>query len=289
MTLLPLPGRRVLAAALLAGAACAHAASSVAGGHRAAVADVSVRVFASATTTYVKGRVVYVVLVANEGTTPASAITLTTTFSARVEVSSATAAPGQCTGPGPVTCTIDTLGRNERSRVRIAVRTAAAGELVTRISATAASPDEDASNNEVSATTVVRPGHAGPPRLRVGGAPLRARPVEDAAALRASLSVDEGATVTLSAIDPRTRRALPLLRGTRVGTTLLTRQRASVVVRIADDAPSLRVSVRLPLRRLKTGRRYLLVVRAVDAENETATLPVPFVLDPLRLQHSGQV
>ena len=241
-------------------------------------ADLRIQVFASAETLYVGGKLVYNIAVLNRGPAAAAPVTITATLGASAALRSATLEGGTCSTAPPVTCTFPALGRNQTARARVTVKPRAPGELLSTFAAQSPAIDPDLSNNQGSATVTAKPGHAGPPNVRVRGR-LRMPPFQKTFTVEGRLEVDEPGRVTVRVVDARTNVGLPLNPGTRVGGRVLSGRRGSIALDLSRGQV-LRLVLRVPVARAIPGRRLAFLARAVDLEGERRDLRVPFVVPP---------
>lgn len=266
-SLRPLGLVTALTAVAVAVATVASAAAAPAG------ADLVVRVFASGETVYVGQKVVYTVTVLNRGPAEASSVTVTAAIG-NVAVRSATLDGGTCATTPQIACALPTLARNRTARVRITVAPSAPGEVPSSVSASSATPDDDPTSNQATATLAVRAGHAGPPRVSVKGR-IRTSVERTLVTADARVGVDEPARVVFGAFDQRSGRPLVLQPGTRIGSTVLRAPRGTVRLELARDQT---LRVRVVLRRLsRPPLRLALTIRAVDGDGESTQIRSPFV------------
>jgi hypothetical protein len=129
--------------------------------------------------------------------------------------------------------------------------------------------------SEPTAAVLHAQSHPGPPSLaRSGHGTLRARRTGAVAIVSTTVTVDEVARVRVRALKTATS-PIPLLRGSRLGTAVLTAPAGAVSAR-AGAGEALRVTVRLAMRRLTRGRTYRLGLVATDLDGDQATLRIPF-------------
>jgi uncharacterized repeat protein (TIGR01451 family) len=131
------------------------------------LADLSVTKSASAGTVTVGQNVTYTLKVTNNGPDVANLVSVSDTLPGGVTFVSASASQGSCSGSGPVTCAIGTLGVGASATVTIVVTTTTAGSKTDTAAVTAPLTDPNAQNDTASATTAV---------ASVAQAPVECRP-----------------------------------------------------------------------------------------------------------------
>ena len=102
-------------------------------------------------------QVTYTLTVVNHGPASASNVVLTDTLPAGVQLVSATATAGSCTGSNPVTCTVPVLfnGATVTATIVVRVLPTATGALVDTATVRSDQPDPVATNNSATAQTTV--------------------------------------------------------------------------------------------------------------------------------------
>lgn len=198
--------------------------------------------------------------------------------------------PG-CTAAATVVCPLSFLSGSVVGEVELLLRLVREGAA--SLTATVRSPEQDASPGDntvavavsalaaAAARTGASPGSAAepPPRIllrrlspaRAPAAVVRGR----LATVRAAVALEGAARLRLRVVDLRTKRALRLAPGSRLGPARLGRGAGSLELRIRRGGP-LTVVAALPRRTLTAGRRYALELVAVTASGRTARLRVPF-------------
>lgn len=101
-------------------------------------------------------RIIYTIVVENDGPSPATGVVVTSALPASVQVISATTSGGACAiSPGLVTCSIGSL--IGEAVIYVTARPTVAGTLSNTISVRGNEPDPVANNNSVTLTTTVNP------------------------------------------------------------------------------------------------------------------------------------
>ena len=122
----------------------------------------------------------------------------------------------------------------------------------------------------------VRPAPA-PARTRLrrvdSSRPLVLRRVGNVAVVSARVAVDAGSTLIVQVQNRRSRTAVVLGAGSRVGSRVTSRPSHSIRLRI-ERGGRIPIALRLPLARLRSSPSLLLVVRASSAAGETQTLEI---------------
>ncbi|MFL5926954.1 MAG: chitobiase/beta-hexosaminidase C-terminal domain-containing protein [Gaiellaceae bacterium] len=88
------------------------------------------------------------------------------------------------------------------------------------------------------------------------------------------ITLDQAATLAVSARDPKAHKQLALLRGTRVGGTI---GRGTIVRFTVTRGGIVRLKLRIASSRLKKGRSYLMVVNGRTASGIGSKLTIPFI------------
>jgi hypothetical protein len=122
--------------------------------------------------------------------------------------------------------------------------------VVLDLPGTASPPESNQANNQASSRVIFRPGHAGPPRLRASERTLEPSPDGRAALVVTEVSLDERSTLTVSIVEVKEKRPIPLLKGSPIDRTVLSRQRTMLTVDVARPQ-TLSMRLRLPLARLE--------------------------------------
>jgi uncharacterized repeat protein (TIGR01451 family) len=116
------------------------------------VVNVSVSIADAPNPVSVGANLTYTLIVQNTGSSSATGVTVINTLPAGVTLVSATATQGTCTGAGPITCALGTIGL---ANIIIVVTPTVPGTITNIATATANEFDSDPSNNSASATTTV--------------------------------------------------------------------------------------------------------------------------------------
>jgi uncharacterized repeat protein (TIGR01451 family) len=238
--------------------------------------DISVRTLGAASSVFAGQNISYTTVVTNLGPSTATGVYLVddTTGGARFLRSAASA--GSCTGAVRVSCTLGTLAVGASAVVTLTVDTpVGATTIVSAAAAGADQLDPQSANNSSRAETVVLPGHAGAPVLSTpGGAfapPLFARADGGARVVSTSVTLDEGAAISVSIFDSA-GRAVMILPGSRLD-YIPSGHPHSALQRMIDRGRTVPLRLRL---RGAARRRYRIVVRAVAPSGESSSLTIAF-------------
>ena len=133
--------------------------------------DLSITKTASAATTQAGGQVVYTLLLANQGPSDATGVSVEDQLPAGLSPTAVEPSQGTCTTAGNrVTCSLGTVVEGGRAQVLVTAQVAAAatGSLTNGASVRGDEPDPDLADNSASATVTIVPGPPPPPAdLRV--------------------------------------------------------------------------------------------------------------------------
>lgn len=195
---------------------------------------------------------------------------LTVTLPDGASVISVSTNRGSCTAAATVSCSLDFLRADLEADVTILVRIGGAGAQTARATVTEDEADTNTADNGATATLTVAsraPAAAAPTVTISGGAfkpPLRAVRKGGVASVRVSLALDQGASLRVAIVDPKTRRAVQLLKGSAAGGIALDRPAFSITTAaLGKDGVS--VSLRTKAAALKLGKAYELTVTATGS------------------------
>ncbi|MBI3484482.1 MAG: DUF11 domain-containing protein, partial [Acidobacteria bacterium] len=181
------------------------------------VADLAVTKSDSPDPVPVSTNLTYTIVVANNGPSQATGVTMTDTLPAGVTFVSSTPSAGTCSGAATVTCNLGAINNGANVTVTIVVTApAAVGSLSNTASATSAVTDPNAANNSATATTTV-----GAADFSISASPV----VQSVLA-----GLQTGYTVTLTP------------NGSFTGTATLTCENLPLLVSCAITPPSLALS-----------------------------------------------
>jgi uncharacterized repeat protein (TIGR01451 family) len=99
----------------------------------------------------------YTLTVRNRSSVDATNVVVTDHLPARSTFVSATASQGSCTGSGPVSCALGTVGAGATAQITVVVQPTAAGYITTRAAVKAQELDPFRANNSRSTMVRVRP------------------------------------------------------------------------------------------------------------------------------------
>jgi uncharacterized repeat protein (TIGR01451 family) len=178
--------------------------------------------------------------------------------------------PG-CTTGAAIDCELQFLPAGRTATVKVQLRVVGRGPLTVTASVRADQVDPEPANNTGTATVVA----SGAPRLVLVDSRLDERPApRDVVTVTATVSIDEPAALTLTAIDDLGRRFRLLAGSSLPGRTL--RASATELSGRAPDAGTIVVRARLPARAVAPGAGYRLVLRALDADSLRSAIVIPF-------------
>lgn len=100
-------------------------------------------------------KLVYTLVVRNDGPEPSESVTVTDTLPAAVSLLSAKSTRGSCAGGSIVTCSIGSLQSGESATITISARARVPGTATNTANVIATTPDPFAANNTASATTTI--------------------------------------------------------------------------------------------------------------------------------------
>jgi uncharacterized protein (TIGR03437 family) len=103
----------------------------------------------------VNNNLTYRIIVANNGPDAAADAMATVTLPQGVMFVSANASQGNCTGSGPVACTLGNLAALAKATITVVVKPTATGSLTLQANVSSATPDINTANNTASQTTRV--------------------------------------------------------------------------------------------------------------------------------------
>jgi len=257
-----------------AGAACDIGAAELA-------TDLATTLTPSRTSVPAGGDVTFVARARNAGPDPAASAVIDVTLPAGVELVLADPSAGTCTG---TRCDVGLIGVGGTESVTVVVRMPTAGAPVTTARSSSAHPDQDASDDAASATTLVvaaaipDPSPTPTPVARpdvtapVLGALKAVGKVRRGRSATISTRLSEAATLTLT--------VQRLVKGRRVGTSCKTGRRTgtactiakrvgTVSVKGAAGALRLKLPAKIAGKRLTLGRHRLTVVAKDAAGNRS--------------------
>lgn len=99
------------------------------------------------------GRLVYTLVVTNDGPEPGDGIVLTDTLPSAVSLLRVRSTQGSCAGTSTVTCTLGTLAPGQSATITLTTRARANGPVTNAAQITATTPDPDSTNNAATVTT----------------------------------------------------------------------------------------------------------------------------------------
>lgn len=195
---------------------------------------------------------------------------LTVTLPDAASVISVSTNRGSCTAGAAVSCSLDFLRADLEADVTILVRIGGAGTETARATVTEDESDTNTADNAATATLTVAsraPAAVAPTVTIAGGAfkpPLRAVRKGGVASYSVSLTLDQGASLRVAIVDPKTRRAVQLLKGSAAGGIALDRPAFSITT-AALGTDRVAVSLRTKAAALKLGKAYQLTVTATGS------------------------
>jgi uncharacterized repeat protein (TIGR01451 family) len=107
----------------------------------------------------------YRLIVINNGPATATNVTVADTLPAGVTFNSASSSQANCSGTGPVNCSVATLANGASATITIVVTPSTAGQIINSATVNATETDFDSSNNSASASTLVQAASATPVML----------------------------------------------------------------------------------------------------------------------------
>lgn len=117
--------------------------------------DLALSVIGDAGTVLLNANITYAMTVTNNGSSSASAVTLTSTLGEGASLVSATPSQGSCSITSPVTCDLGNLAPGASITVTLVATAASTGSVTTSSLVSAAENDPDTTNNNASTTTLV--------------------------------------------------------------------------------------------------------------------------------------
>jgi uncharacterized repeat protein (TIGR01451 family) len=231
--------------------------------------DLAVAIEPAALTARIGDHVELTIRVANNGGGTGTDVQLTAQVPPQLRLLAyrADRGPG-CTGLTGVVCDLDYLPVGRTAEIKFTLQVDGRGISTVTARARAQQVDPDPATNIDSASIVA----TGPPQLTLLGA-AKAQPGAraDVITLKARVSIDEPAALTLTAAVGGTR--LPLLAGTTLAGERLRAPAAQIAAR-ARRAGVIEFDARLPARAIGGGA-FELRLRATDGNGEASVLRIP--------------
>ena len=238
--------------------------------------DIAVLTLGAVSSVFAGQDVTYTTVVTNLGSAAATGVHLVDDTTGGARFLTLAASTGSCSGGASVSCSFGSLASGASAVLSLTVEAPANATTIASTAVAGADQlDPQAANNSSRVETVVLPGHAGAPILSAPGGsfapPLIARAERGARVVTASVTLDEGAAISVSILD-RSGRPVTLLTGSRVD-YVPSGHPHMALPRLIDRGGSVPLRLRL---KAPPGGQYRIVVQALAPSGESSSLAIPF-------------